>query len=325
MDMQGTVIHSWSYKNATDIWEHIPADDPGGYYWRRAFLYKNGDILAVYEGLGMIKLDKNSNLIWAYTSARAPHHDMEVLDDGTIYVLTREWKKVPKVKRDTALEEFVTVLNPDGQVIREYSIIDLIENSAYARMLINDASFEEGGYYGHILHANTVEVFDGSLSHISPLFKKGNVLISILINHTICIVDLEKEQVVWALGSGMWRHQHQPTLLPGGTMLIFDNKDGESSSAVKEFEPFSQRILWEYRGTTAAPFFSITCGSNQRLPNGNTLITETDNGRAFEVTQDGTIVWEYINTNRGGENNELVASLFEMLRLSPQETAFAAH
>ena len=33
----------------------------------------------------------------------------------------------------------------------------------------------------------------------------------------------------------------------------------------------------------------------QRLPNGNTLITESHCGRLFEVTRDGEIVWEFIN------------------------------
>ena len=33
----------------------------------------------------------------------------------------------------------------------------------------------------------------------------------------------------------------------------------------------------------------------QRLPNGNTLITEGSDGRIIEVTPDHEIVWEYIN------------------------------
>ena len=33
----------------------------------------------------------------------------------------------------------------------------------------------------------------------------------------------------------------------------------------------------------------------QRLPNGNTLITEGAGGRIFEVTNDRQIVWEYMN------------------------------
>ncbi len=325
MNMEGTVLHTWRYKNAGEIWKNVPSHDPGAYYWRRAHLYANGDILAIYEGIGMVKLDRHSNLLWAYTSSRAPHHDMEVLDDGTIYVLTRERKKIPHLSGEFVFDEFITILNSDGKCIHEYSLIDLIEKSNYARMLINDAYVKSGGFFGHILHTNTIEVFDGSMVHVSPLFKKGNILVSILINHTICIIDLAAQQVVWALGSGLWRHQHQPTLLPSGNMLIFDNKDSEFASAIKEFDPFSQKIVWQYKGTAARPFYSETCGSNQRLANGNTLITETDNGRAFEVTPNGTIVWEYINPYRGGKNNELIASLFEMIRINPGEINLEAN
>ena len=44
-------------------------------------------------------------------------------------------------------------------------------------------------------------------------------------------------------------------------------------------------------------FFSALIGSNQRLPNGNTLITESDKGHVFEITREGKIVWEFYNPN----------------------------
>ncbi|HSN89535.1 MAG TPA: hypothetical protein VL025_22425, partial [Thermoanaerobaculia bacterium] len=53
------------------------------------------------------------------------------------------------------------------------------------------------------------------------------------------------------------------------------------------------------------------------LPNGNTLLTESENGRAIEVTPEGRIVWELYNPHRAGESNELVAVLFEVVRLPP--------
>ena len=57
------------------------------------------------------------------------------------------------------------------------------------------------------------------------------------------------------------------------------------------------------------------CGV-ERLSNGNTLITESDPGRAFEVTAEKQIVWEYINPHRAGENNENIATLLEVVRLN---------
>ena len=39
----------------------------------------------------------------------------------------------------------------------------------------------------------------------------------------------------------------------------------------------------------------MTKGSNQRLPNGNTVVTESEKGRIVEVTREGRVVWEYVN------------------------------
>jgi len=50
------------------------------------------------------------------------------------------------------------------------------------------------------------------------------------------------------------------------------------------------------------------------LPNGNTLITESENGKAFEVTPEGKIVWEFFNPHRAGDNNELIAALYDVVR-----------
>jgi hypothetical protein len=42
-------------------------------------------------------------------------------------------------------------------------------------------------------------------------------------------------------------------------------------------------------------FFSFSWGSVQRLPNGNTFSLDSNQGRLFEITHDGEIVWEYVN------------------------------
>jgi len=50
-------------------------------------------------------------------------------------------------------------------------------------------------------------------------------------------------------------------------------------------------LVWSY---TAPNFYSFNISGAQRLPNGNTLITEGTQGRVFEVTPDKAIVWEYV-------------------------------
>ena len=80
-----------------------------------------------------------------------------------------------------------------------------------------------------------------------------------------------------------------------------------------EIDPTSQKTTWAYRGTPTRPFFSWCCGMNRRLPNGNTLIVETGAGRAFEVTPDKEIVWEFVNPHRAGDEGNLIAQLFDVV------------
>ena len=55
--------------------------------------------------------------------------------------------------------------------------------------------------------------------------------------------------------------------------------------------------VWSYTGSG---FYSTNISSAQRLPNGNTLITEGAGSRVFEVTPDKEIVWEYMSATDTG-------------------------
>ena len=56
-------------------------------------------------------------------------------------------------------------------------------------------------------------------------------------------------------------------------------------------------------------------GSVQRLPNANTLIVESDNGRVFEVDTEGTVVWEFFSPHRAGNEGQYIASIYDLVRL----------
>jgi hypothetical protein len=78
-------------------------------------------------------------------------------------------------------------------------------------------------------------------------------------------------------------------------------------SRVLEIDPISLEIVWQYTPAEAgflipldaSRFYSPFVSSAQRLPNGNTLITEGSDGRIFEVTRNHELVWEYISPYRG--------------------------
>jgi len=126
--------------------------------------------------------------------------------------------------------------------------------------------------------------------------------------------DFSRSEALRAIGQIIGQHHAHliPKGLPGaGNLLVFDNGGpsgyGDPSpiaptglglfarpnSRVLEINPVTLKLVWSY--SSPGQFFSTNISGAQRLPNGNTLITEGAGGRLFEVTGDGTIVWEYVN------------------------------
>ena len=114
---------------------------------------------------------------------------------------------------------------------------------------------------------------------------------------------------------GPWRAQHSAHILENGRMLLFDNfaRMRLGCSRVPEIDPFTQVIAWRYGEAEGQRIFSQSNGEAQRLGNGDTLIVESNAGRAIEVTPAGETVWEYINPFRAGEEKDLQATLTRRL------------
>lgn len=118
----------------------------------------------------------------------------------------------------------------------------------------------------------------------------------------------------WSWGPGNLEGPHHPTFLENGNILIFDNGTRRQYSRLVELDPRKNEIVWEYHSLHSPPFFTSWGGSAQRLQNGNTLVTETSEGRVFEITKDGNIVWEFFNPDKGGDGKR--ATIYRMTRIT---------
>ena len=312
MSMDGDVLHRW----ARDFWDVWPRDrakrtQDGTHHWRHARPLENGELLAIHEGLGLVKLDKASNVIWAQRNGA--HHDFHVLPNGDIAVLAREARVIDRIDtKRPILEDFVLILDSNGQEKKRYSVLEAFERSAKYRKIWDESTRR----HGDLFHTNSIEVLDGRFAAVNPAFAKGNFLLSSRHLNTVFVVAPGPNEVIWALRAD-FKGQHDAQLLDDGTLMLFDNSGRGRASAVQVYDLSTNALRWEYAGSEARPFYTQFCGTAQRLPNGNTLITESDNGSAFEVTPDGTIVWEFYNPHRAGNQDEFIATLFRMDRLPP--------
>lgn len=332
IDMAGVTVHRWSLPYS-EIWDtsgdiRDPVSDEF-IFWRKTRMFPNGDLLALYVahgrtpwGYGLARMDKDSNLIWKYLGAA--HHDMDVGADGRIYTLTHSirerpvdgapWIHVP------VITDSVTVLSPTGQVLQEVDLLDAIRDSVYAGWL----TMIRFDFNGDSLHTNAIDVVDAATARHFPFAKPGQVILSFRSINAVVVLDLASEEIVWAV-RGPWNAQHDPDLLANGNMLIFDNLGhlGEGgTSRVIEFDPVTHEIEWIYAGDADNPLESRTRSAQQRLANGNTLITESDAGRILEVSAAGEIVWEFINPERWGEGEAYTPVVFWAQRYDRADVQF---
>jgi arylsulfotransferase ASST len=312
MDMDGRVWHRWTHSYDQAFHGHaFPWTPSGREHWRRVALLSDGGLLAIHEGQGLVRLTSDSRLEWALSIAA--HHDLAVTAGGEIYVLTREARSrsIADLARPV-LEDFITVISPDGHIRRQVSLLECFVRSRYAPLLANLPRS------GDLFHTNTLAILENGDDKWNPAFQAGNVLISIPTLNVIAVVDLDTAKVVWAL-TGLWSFQHDPSLLDGGRILLLDNQGIPGASRVLEIDSATQAIVWSYQGDDRHPFYTRFCGAVHRLPNGNTLVAETDRGRAFEIDPDGVLVWEFLNPHRGGRSGELIASIFDVVRVAVED------
>jgi hypothetical protein len=302
IDMEGQVRHTW--RMAFD--QALPGCSCANKsYWRRVAMLPDGGLIALFEGGGLIRLTRESELLWA--RCNKAHHDLEVLPDGSLWVLTRKAHVLADLHPSRPiLEDFATLLSAQGEVVRSISILGAYERSEF-RAHWRPRTVQGGDP----LHTNTLAVIGDN-----AVFPAGHLLVSTRHLHTLAVIDPVSLTVVWSV-KGPWRLQHDPHVLADGGVLLFDNRGLGEASRVLELAPESQQIRWSWPGEEAGAFFSRTCGTVQRLQNGNTLVTESDAGRAVEVTRSGDVVWAYHNPHRPADHPEYVATLFEVLRVAP--------
>ena len=122
----------------------------------------------------------------------------------------------------------------------------------------------------------------------------------------------------------LFRQHHTHWIDPGlpgaGNILVFNNGWGFEENQRRFYSSIDEIIppvdghgyrrepgapyspakpVWTYTSETPTDFFSRIGGGVQRLPNGNTLISETTSGNLFQVTPDGKTVWQYVYPMNG--------------------------
>ena len=281
IDLDGSEVHRWEY--------------PQGHSWHYAEMQPGGSLIAIIKDVMILELDWNSNLLWK-AELRA-HHDFARLANGNTIVATRREMCNPFTGEGKLHCDVLVELTPRNEAVWQWEVERRAQELGRMVPLLMPPSTD----FGDWPHVNTVEVLpDNPTAEKDRRFRAGNLLICGRHIDAIWIIDRDTDEIVWAWGPGELAGPHMPTMLPSGNILLYDNGNNTASEVrgytrVIEIEPIGGRIVWQYRADPPESFNSPARGSNERLPNGNTFIAESDPGRCFEVAPDGEMVWEFRN------------------------------
>ncbi|MBN4048198.1 aryl-sulfate sulfotransferase [bacterium AH-315-O15] len=276
----------------------------------------------------VIEATQDGRIVWQYTDqVRSLHHDMERMPNGNTLLVCSKDLNLPQISRRLLKDDCLIEVDPSGNVVWEWQTADHLDDLELPQEVKDQIM---NGYPGgrrtgvggappptkgfDYLHMNAASPIPDSAGPTDPRFKPGNIIVSYRYINTLAVVDRETKKIVWKT-VGLTIGQHNPHFIsdgvPGtGHVLVFDNGfvNGTTNpyristreySRVVEIDPVDTSIVWEYTAEKSNrpiwTFFSHYISGAQRQSNGNTLICEGSNGRIFEVTPSGEIVWEYVN------------------------------
>lgn len=310
IDASGKTVHRWElpFHEAWPDPSHVDNVLPEKHvHWRNAHLFPNGDVLAIYEGVpttpygyGLVKVDRDSNLLWRF-SAKA-HHDFEVVDSGDIYALVQEFRNtdddpVPGLAWEgEKLVDSVVRLSSGGERRQTIPLVEAFMRSNYQGVLADAPATWD------VFHTNSIRRIDEDFAEHHAFAEPGQLLLSFRTLNALAILDVRAREFVW-FQQGMWMAQHDAEPLPDGEILLFDNRGNlkpANESRVLRVAIGDQppEITWQWPPGDGEKLLSKVRGSQQLLPNGNVLVTESESGRLVEVTEGGDVVWEFVNPVR---------------------------
>lgn len=281
--------------------------------------FNNKELIASQSGGNLVVFDKNLDVIWKKNVY--VHHELIVTPDDNILLLTNERHSINRIN---VLFDDVLCFDSKGKKLFEWSTFDqriyllsymmkdtnifhykIKGTSDPEKVLfkitptLNKTTMAPGSETRELFHMNAIQVIPENESEKKDtVFRKGNILLcfcnySDSLASFIAIVDPVNFKMLWHYVQKNGGLMHTPSMLPNGNILLYINSSTNvDSSFIEEINPLTKEVLWKY----VEPFPDLWkrngIGSCQRLPNGNTLISN-NNGYVYEVTPEKEIVWQW--------------------------------
>ncbi len=295
----GGMVHRWRL-NYDVIFKNTPRS-AGSYIlpnkmrcrMLHPFLLDDGSIIFNVQAGPLVRIDSCSRHIW--TNNRHFHHSLERDSEGNIWAPTVIYPSSYENKKFYAkhTDDAIAKLNPEGEVLKVWSLTKILERNGYAGLLFGVRKYEKD-----LLHLNdiTPALKDGEF------WKKGDLLLSIRHISSIALYRPSNDKIIW-LQTGPWLNQHDANFLDDTKISIFGNDlirdiglfNENNISNVYIYDFKTQKIEMPYTDIiTQVAMRSPEEGRSKVLPNGDVFIEETMRGRLLRLSPN-QVRWSYVN------------------------------
>ncbi len=291
VDIEGKPVHTWKMPIRPGRHAQLLTNGNLGYNGNHPDSPDIYGAWSLWHGGAFSEVTPDGKVVWEYTD-HTHHHDAQWLPNGNLLYgacapLPKDFaKKIVGGDHGHDLPDgliygdVIREVNRKGELVWEWKVWDHLNPADHPIHPFFDRC--------HWPLINGLWLTRGDL-----------VLMSLRTTSGVIAVSKKTGKVVWHIPYPITSQQHTPVELDSGNILIFDNGNCRPGiptpfSRAIEVDPQTMKIVWQYADGLNCAFFSPYMGAVQRLPNGNTFITESAMGRLFEVTPAGQVCWEYI-------------------------------
>jgi hypothetical protein len=285
-------IHRWVIPESEIVKQG--GNGPNDRLPRGIAVFENGSIVVSDDnrGTGLYRFDVCGNLEWF---APGRFNDVVQVAAGGEQVWSLED------------ESMIALDAMSGERLRTITLNDIHLANPDIAVFTPRRSLRVSKWYHDPVHASDVEPLGRRLAHKFSQFKAGDLLVSYRSLNLILVIDPETLKIKW-WRTGVSQRQTDVDWNLDGTISIYNNNrrdnrenwDGnlpdESTrySGIVSIEPSTMDFANVFDGA-GNNIYSASHGKHQQIPGGNILITSPDQGRAVEVTADGTVVFDFVN------------------------------
>jgi hypothetical protein len=271
----GTIVRAWHDKQPPDI---------------SLAITPSGDLL--YAAPSIKKVTWCGEKKWQHK--KGTHHSIELDPDGNAWT----WHNKDLIK--------VSINN--GKILRTVGLKDLEKANTDLGIFDQRWSMDwdikkdpqklrpKVGLMDDPYHHNDIDPLPARLADVYPMFKTGDLLVSLRNLNVVMVVDPETLKVKW-FDQGHLQRQHDPDWSPHGWISVYDNRPFEKNSQITLLTPgqMGERIAVDGADIN---WHEPSRGNHQEINwDGRTtfLIVDDRDGRLIHVDEDGNRIFEFQN------------------------------